>query len=127
MGHGNLLTAILWSAIPAIVLLAGIYYLDRYEKEPGRLIAIALGAGAIVAPLLTAWIEKAFSVPMAVSKLTFPSSFLRSSVSEIDCRSNTAIRDSISAARGFRFLIWSKDIFHVRKIEFWTSESLPGS
>ena len=51
MPHGNLLTAILWSAIPAIILLAGIYYLDRYEKEPARLIAIALGAGAIVAPV----------------------------------------------------------------------------
>jgi len=66
VGHGNLLTAILWSVIPAIILLAGIYYLDRYEKEPVRLIAIALGAGAIVAPILTAWIEKAFGVPNSV-------------------------------------------------------------
>ena len=66
MPHGNLLTAILWSAIPAIILLAGIYYLDRYEKEPARLIAIALGAGAIVAPVLTAWIQKAFDVPNSV-------------------------------------------------------------
>lgn len=64
--HGSLLTAILWSAIPAIILLAGIYYLDRYEKEPAKLLAIALGAGAIVAPVLTAWIEKAFGVPNSV-------------------------------------------------------------
>ena len=65
--HGDLLTAILWSVIPAILLLAGIYYLDRFEKEPGRLILIALGAGAIVAPVATAWIEKAFDVPNTVA------------------------------------------------------------
>ena len=61
--HGSLLTALVWSVIPAVLLLAGIYYLDRYEKEPGRLILIALGAGAIVAPLLTAGIQELFDVP----------------------------------------------------------------
>src|SRR6266511_820231 len=65
--HGSLVTAILWSLIPAIVLMAGIYYLDRYEKEPVRLIGIALGAGVIAAPLATAWIEKAFGVPNSVA------------------------------------------------------------
>jgi RsiW-degrading membrane proteinase PrsW (M82 family) len=65
--HGDLLTAILWSVIPAILLFAGIYYLDRFEKEPGRLILIALGAGAIVAPVAVAWIEKAFDVPNSVA------------------------------------------------------------
>lgn len=65
--HGDLLTAILWSVIPAILLLAGIYYLDRFEKEPGRLILIALGAGAIVAPLAVAWVQKAFDVPNSVA------------------------------------------------------------
>ena len=65
--HGDLLTAILWSVIPAILLLAAIYYLDRFEKEPGRLILIALGAGAVVAPVATAWIEKAFDVPNTVA------------------------------------------------------------
>ena len=65
--HGSLVTAILWSLIPAIVLMAGIYYLDRYEKEPVRLIAIALGAGVVAAPLLTAWFEKAFGVPNSVA------------------------------------------------------------
>src|SRR6266511_1756002 len=65
--HGSLVTAILWSLIPSIVLMAGIYYLDRYEKEPVRLIGIALGAGVIAAPLATAWIEKAFGVPNSVA------------------------------------------------------------
>ena len=69
--HGSLVTAILWSLIPAVILLAVIYYLDRYEKEPVRLIAIALGAGAIVAPLATAWIEKAFGVPNSVAAQAF--------------------------------------------------------
>ena len=66
--HGSLLTAILWSVIPAIILLAGIYYLDRIEKEPVKLIAIALGAGAIVAPLLTVAVEKIFDVPNTLAK-----------------------------------------------------------
>ena len=69
--HGSLLTAILWSAIPAILLMAGIYYLDRYEKEPVRLIGIALVAGAVVAPIATAWIEKAFGVPNSLGSQAF--------------------------------------------------------
>jgi protease PrsW len=69
--HGSLLTAILWSAIPAVLLMAAIYYLDRYEKEPVRLIGIALIAGAIVSPLATAWIEKAFGVPNSLTSQAF--------------------------------------------------------
>lgn len=60
MEHGSLLTAILWSAIPALLLLGVIYYLDRYEKEPVRLLGSALLAGGLAAPLLAAGLETLF-------------------------------------------------------------------
>ena len=60
MEQGSLLTALLWSAIPALLLLAVIYYLDRYEKEPVRLLGTALLAGGVAAPLLAAGLETLF-------------------------------------------------------------------
>jgi protease PrsW len=57
MEPGNLGTALVWGVLPALVLLAVIYWLDRFEKEPLRLLAIALLAGAIVAPFLAVVLE----------------------------------------------------------------------
>ena len=67
MQPGNLGSALVFAVLPAAVLLAVIYWLDRYEKEPGRLLAIALGLGAVVAPLVAFLIEKAAGVPSSLA------------------------------------------------------------
>ena len=63
-------------------------------------------------------------MPKAVVTSTFRSDSSRRRLSGIPWRSKKAISDSISAARGFRFLIRSKDIFHVLMIELWLWQSL---
>src|SRR5437762_2829025 len=44
MHPGSFVTAFVWGVIPAVVLLLIVYWLDRYEKEPLRLLALALSA-----------------------------------------------------------------------------------
>jgi hypothetical protein len=64
-----------FGVLPALVVLALVYWLDRYEKEPATLLAFALGIGAILAPALAVLIEKALDVPtsVAVSNVVTPS------------------------------------------------------
>jgi protease PrsW len=62
MEPGSFLTAFVWGVLPAAVLLAIVYWLDRYEKEPLRLLAIALLFGAILAPLVAVLLEDALDV-----------------------------------------------------------------
>jgi protease PrsW len=70
MQPGDLLTAIVWSVLPAAILLAGIWAVDRYEKEPLRLVAIALGLGAVAAPLLAFVLQVALDEPTSMRAQT---------------------------------------------------------
>src|SRR5437899_779382 len=77
MQPGNLGTAFVWAVLPAVVLLAGLYWIDRYEKEPVRLLAIALVFGAIVAPVVAVLVGKAAGVPTSMAvQTTVPASRL---------------------------------------------------
>lgn len=67
MHPGNLGSALVFAVLPALVLLGLIYWLDRYEKEPGRLLGIALLFGAVAAPLVAFLIEKAAGVPTSLA------------------------------------------------------------
>jgi len=66
MHPGNLGSALVFAVVPAFVLLAVIYWLDRYEKEPARLLATALLFGAVLAPLAAVLIQKAAGVPTSI-------------------------------------------------------------
>lgn len=66
MELGNLWTALAWGILPGIFLLFLVWSLDRYEKEPLRLLAIALAFGAVAAPLVAFLIQKAFGVPTSI-------------------------------------------------------------
>ena len=70
MEPGNLGSALVFGAIPALVVLALVYWLDRYEKEPATLLAFALGVGAILAPSLAVLLQSAFDVPTSVAVQT---------------------------------------------------------
>jgi RsiW-degrading membrane proteinase PrsW (M82 family) len=62
MQPGNFLTAFVWGVIPMLILLAIVYFVDRYEKEPLKLLAVALVMGAIIAPLVAVLIEDAVNI-----------------------------------------------------------------
>jgi RsiW-degrading membrane proteinase PrsW (M82 family) len=66
MELGNLWTAIVWGILPGALLLVLVWALDRYEKEPLRLLAIALAFGAVAAPLVAFLIQKAFGIPTSI-------------------------------------------------------------
>jgi RsiW-degrading membrane proteinase PrsW (M82 family) len=67
---GTLGSAMVFAVLPALALLALIYWLDRYEKEPGRLLGIALLFGAVAAPLVAFLVEKAAGVPTSLAVQT---------------------------------------------------------
>src|SRR5438552_5042719 len=62
MEPGSFLTAFVWGVIPMLVLLAIVYFVDRYEKEPLKLLAVALVMGAIIAPLVAVLIEDGLNI-----------------------------------------------------------------
>jgi protease PrsW len=66
MHPGNIGTAIVWAVVPAVVLGVVLYAIDRYEKEPVRLLLIAAVFGAIVAPAVTVAIQNALDVPTSM-------------------------------------------------------------
>jgi RsiW-degrading membrane proteinase PrsW (M82 family) len=55
-------TALAWSVIPALVLFAIVWWVDRYEKEPLRLLAVGIGLGAVAAPATAALFEWAVGI-----------------------------------------------------------------
>ena len=59
------IVACLAAAIPTAVYVAIAYWLDRYEKEPWWLIALAFVWGAVPAIILAAVVELVFSVPLS--------------------------------------------------------------
>jgi RsiW-degrading membrane proteinase PrsW (M82 family) len=59
----GLLIAVLASVVPALVYVGAIYWVDRYEKEPKRLLAAAFVWGAIPAVTLALAAELFFQLP----------------------------------------------------------------
>lgn len=70
MGPGSIVTATVWGILPAAVLLGLLWWVDRYEKEPIRLMLVALGAGAVVAPALAALVQNLLDVPTSLAAQT---------------------------------------------------------
>lgn len=67
MEPGNLGSALVFGALPAFAVIALVYWLDRYEKEPASLLAMAVGIGAILAPAVAVLIQKALDVPTSIA------------------------------------------------------------
>ena len=59
----GLLLAVLAAVVPALVYVGALYWADRYEKEPKRLLAAAFVWGAIPAVLMAVVTELFFSLP----------------------------------------------------------------
>jgi len=59
----GLLVAVLAGVVPALVYVGAIYWVDRYEKEPKRLLAAAFVWGAIPALTLALAVELFFRLP----------------------------------------------------------------
>ncbi len=62
MQPGSFWTALVWAIIPMLVLLGLIWWLDRYEKEPLRLLGLALVFGGVLAPVIAYAIEKGLDI-----------------------------------------------------------------
>ena len=61
---GVLVVAILGALIPTVVYVLFIWWLDRYEKEPLRLLTIAFLWGAIPAAILSVVLELVLDIPI---------------------------------------------------------------
>lgn len=73
MHTGSFWTALIWAVIPFLALLIGVWWIDRYEKEPARLLGIALVFGGVVAPAVAYAIEKGLGLTTSLSsQLTLP-------------------------------------------------------
>ncbi|NLE45423.1 MAG: PrsW family intramembrane metalloprotease [Chloroflexi bacterium] len=59
----GLLTAVLAGVLPALLYVAYIYWVDRYEREPKRLLATAFVWGALPAVLVALLVELFFDLP----------------------------------------------------------------
>jgi RsiW-degrading membrane proteinase PrsW (M82 family) len=59
----GLLLAVLATVVPTLVYVGALYWVDRYEKEPKRLLAAAFVWGAIPAVLMALVTELFFSLP----------------------------------------------------------------
>lgn len=70
MEPGTLPAALVWALLPGAALLSAIWWLDRYEKESLRLLGIALGLGAVGAPLVAVAIEWALDLPTSMAAQT---------------------------------------------------------
>ena len=66
MQPGSFATAFVWAVLPGLVLLLCLYAIDRYEKEPIRLVAIAVLFGAVLAPAITVAIQTVLGVPTSM-------------------------------------------------------------
>ena len=67
MEPGHFWTAFVWAIIPFVILLWGLWSLDRYEKEPSRLLFLALIFGAVLGPLVAWAIEKGLDISSSFS------------------------------------------------------------
>jgi RsiW-degrading membrane proteinase PrsW (M82 family) len=60
-----LIVAILGALIPTAIYIASVWWLDRYEKEPLWLLALAFLWGAIPAAIISLFLELVFDAPLA--------------------------------------------------------------
>jgi RsiW-degrading membrane proteinase PrsW (M82 family) len=59
----GVLLAVLAGVVPTLVYVGGLYWVDRYEKEPKRLLAAVFVWGAIPSVLMAVAVELFFSLP----------------------------------------------------------------
>lgn len=59
---GNLWVGLAWAGLPALALLAIVWWVDRHEKEPLVLVLVALLGGAIGVAVIAALLELAFGL-----------------------------------------------------------------
>jgi RsiW-degrading membrane proteinase PrsW (M82 family) len=64
---GHFWTAFLFAVVPFLILLGGLWWIDRYEKEPARLLVLGLVFGAVVAPLVAYGIEEGLDLTTSFS------------------------------------------------------------
>jgi RsiW-degrading membrane proteinase PrsW (M82 family) len=95
---GNLGTALVFGVVPAAILLAVLYWLDRYEKEPSRLLAFALAFGAIAAPAIAVAVQSMLDVPTSVA--------LQSTVTFSRLNATTPIVEEIVKALAVLAVFW---------------------
>jgi len=62
----TLVAAVLLAVVPSLVYLVVLNAIDRYEKEPWTILLACIGAGAIVAPVITIAILVAIGRPAAL-------------------------------------------------------------
>ncbi|MBA2358268.1 MAG: PrsW family intramembrane metalloprotease, partial [Actinobacteria bacterium] len=67
MEPGSFWTALIWAIVPMLLLLAAIWWVDRYEKEPLRLLGLALVFGGVLAPAITYALDRAFDIATSLS------------------------------------------------------------
>lgn len=73
MHTGSFWTALVWAVIPFVALLIGVWWVDRYEKEPWRLLGLALLFGGILAPAVAYGLDRALGLTTSLSsQLTIP-------------------------------------------------------
>lgn len=60
----NLTVAFLGGLLPTYLYVLGVWWLDRYEKEPISLLLLAFFWGAVPAALLSVFVEVLFSIPV---------------------------------------------------------------
>lgn len=63
---GTLASAMLLALVPALLYMAVLNAIDRYEKEPWTILLTSLGLGAVVAPILSVSILAATGRPAAL-------------------------------------------------------------
>jgi RsiW-degrading membrane proteinase PrsW (M82 family) len=79
----NLIVALLGGLIPTLLYILSVWWLDRYEKEPVSLLALAFFWGAAPAALLSLILELLFSIPVthALGVRTLASDLLHAGIS----------------------------------------------
>ena len=98
MQPGNVTTAFVWGLLPPLLLLAGVWWIDRHEKEPIGLLAAGLGVGALVVPLIALPLEDLFDEPSSLTgQSTVPDSVLTV---------GTPILEEVALAIGIVITLW---------------------
>jgi len=67
MEPGSFWTALVFAVIPFVILLGGLWWIDRYEKEPTRLLILALVFGGVIAPVVAYGIENGLDITTSFS------------------------------------------------------------
>src|SRR3712207_6983293 len=61
----------LWGVLPAALVILGLWWVDKHEKEPIPLLLLALGAGVVAAPLIAWALAAITNQPLASSSSDF--------------------------------------------------------